>query len=430
MALFRPRIVSGFLAKEWLQGNPLQKKGGHPPRLGIAAAAIFPGSMKPLNVLTLSTGLILAVPFAAAQSEYTTGGQPSALEEEIRWLTNRARHDTASENTARGTDYTDVAASTGPLAPHEGLTLATRRHSEDMARNNSFQHDTVPGSAYYDPVTQPKPWDRMKAEGYAWTRAGENIAAGYSSAAAAYLGWWNSTGHRRNLCNPDFREIGNGYFYWQNSQYRRYYTMNLGTAGSAHFFTGTLFHDTNADGAYSENEGLAELGVSIRVNGVSHTHHAVSSGAGSFAIPIQSIPGGATVEVWLANHTLTAVSLSIPRDYHTLATVTLAPGAEQPVGSFFKPSGTRNFGFRDLTPPLPAVHTPTLLLTRTESAFELRWPSRAGLLYLPQVTSDLGTWVDLATEPQPGTGIDLAWTDSIRATPAGPRFYRVVVVTP
>jgi uncharacterized protein YkwD len=384
-------------------------------------------SMKPLSVLTLAIGLALTAPSLIAQTEYGADGQPSALEEEIRWLTNRARHDTASENAVRGTSYTDVPASTGPLAPHHGITLAARRHSEDMARNNTFQHDTVPGSAYYDPVTQPKSWDRMQAEGYDYTRAGENIAAGYSSAAAAYAGWWNSTGHRLNLCNAAFREIGNGFFFWQDSTYRRYYTMNLGTAGSTHFFTGTLFHDANHNGVYNQNEGESDVRVSLRIHGVPHSHSDLSTDVGSFAIPIQSIASGNTVEVLLANTTDSTTSLSIPRDFHTLETVTLAPGEERPVGSFVKASGTRNVGFRDLTPPIPSLPTPTLVLTRIYAGVELHWASQTGVRYQPQASSDLVTWLNLATEPQPGTGTDMSWSDPLPPSPAAFRFYRLAV---
>src|SRR5262245_25124152 len=113
---------------------------------------------------------------ALGQTQYTKDGEPSGIEEEIRWRLNRGRFDSASENRARGTSYSDVPASSGPLAPNQSLTLAARHHSEDMARNNDFQHETVPGSAYYDPITQSQPWDRMEAEGYAWNQAAENIA--------------------------------------------------------------------------------------------------------------------------------------------------------------------------------------------------------------------------------------------------------------
>jgi uncharacterized protein YkwD len=142
---------------------------------------------------SILVGLCLgAVPTLFAQTEYTTDGEPTPLEEEIRWLVNRGRFDTSRENTLRATAYTDVPDTSPPLALHHAITLACRHHSEDMARNNKFQHATIPGSAYYDPVTQPDPWDRMKAEGYNWNSAAENIAAGYGSAEAAYVGWWHS----------------------------------------------------------------------------------------------------------------------------------------------------------------------------------------------------------------------------------------------
>ncbi len=74
---------------------------------------------------------------ALGQTEYTKDGEPSGIEEEIRWRVNRGRFDSASENLARGTAYSDVPASSGPLAPNQSLTLAARHHSEDMAECHS-----------------------------------------------------------------------------------------------------------------------------------------------------------------------------------------------------------------------------------------------------------------------------------------------------
>src|SRR5689334_22931761 len=98
---------------------------------------------------------------AMAQTQYTGDGTPTGLEEEIRWRVNRGRFDSASENVTRGTAYTDIPATAAPLAPNQSLTLAARHQSEDMARQNVFQHATVTNSAYYNPITQPTPWDRM-----------------------------------------------------------------------------------------------------------------------------------------------------------------------------------------------------------------------------------------------------------------------------
>ena len=324
-------------------------------------------------VLFLLTGLSGPLGFAAAPAQYIADGLPTGLEEEIRWRVNRGRFDTASENQTRGTAYADVPASAGPLAPNQSLALAARHHSEDMAKKNVFQHETVPGSAYYNPVSQPEPWDRMQAEGYSWNNAGENIAAGYSGAEAAYVGWWNSTGHRVNMYNSALREIGDGYYYWSSSSYGRYYTMDLGSSGSTCFFTDTLFRDANSNGIYDQAEAIAGVSITLLVGGVPHSYFDLSSAVGSFAIPIQSIATAAPVQVVLSNTTTASVTLNIPRDYGNYTTVALAPGGSRAFGVFTKPSGARNVGFRNVTPALLPIAAPRLALShlRHEYAFGL-----------------------------------------------------------
>jgi hypothetical protein len=356
------------------------------------------------------------------QTDYTADGEPSPLEEEIRWLVNRGRFDSARENEVRSTAYTDVPATAPPLAPHYAITLSARHHSEDMARNNRFQHATVPGSAYYDPVTQPDPWDRMSAEGYNWNGAAENIAAGYASAGAAYAGWWDSGGHRRNMFNASHREIGNGYFNWSSSDYRRYYTMNLGRSGNTHFFTDTLFHDADGDGAYDQNEGRANIRVLLRVGNSTHGHSDTSADAGSFAIPIQSIPDGADVRVFLVNTTSSLISVTVPRDYDTYANLALDPGEELWIGSFAQPTTAGNVGFRNLLPPTPTINPPELVLLHEPSLIRLRWSSQPNAQYQVQWTDNWIEWTPLTPNPLPGTGGDLEITDA----PSTPRFYRLL----
>ena len=345
--------------------------------------------MKRVFVLILTIGASGGVWPLVAQTEYTTDGTPTGLEEEIRWRVNRGRFDTASENRARATAYTDVSASTGPLAPHQGLTLAARHHSEDMAKKNLFQHATVPGSAYYNATTQPNPWDRMRAEGYSYNYAGENIAAGYSGAEAAYVGWWNSTGHRQNMYNAALREIGNGYYYWGSSTYGRYYTMDLGSYGSTRFLTDTLFHDANGNATYDQGEGVSGVRISLLVAGTAHSSFDISAAVGSFALSIQSIAAGAAVQVVLSNTTSSQVTLSIPRNYQTFTVVTLAARQSRTFGTYTQPAEIRNVGLRDVVPAAPPVVAPPLLLSRSGPDFLLRWLSETNLEYLPQRSTNL-----------------------------------------
>ncbi|HEY1178313.1 MAG TPA: CAP domain-containing protein [Phytomonospora sp.] len=91
-------------------------------------------------------------------------------------------------------------AGCGAVKVNGELTDAAVGHSEDMARNDYFDHNSQDGRT---------PWDRAREAGYD-NAIGENIAAGYTSAAAVIEGWMNSEGHRANLLNCDARAIGLG----------------------------------------------------------------------------------------------------------------------------------------------------------------------------------------------------------------------------
>ena len=45
---------------------------------------------------------------------------------------------------------------------------------------------------------------------------GENIAAGYITPKDVVTGWMNSAGHRANILNPNFEELGVGYIHVDN----------------------------------------------------------------------------------------------------------------------------------------------------------------------------------------------------------------------
>jgi hypothetical protein len=360
-----------------------------------------------------------------AQTEYTADGSPTPLEEEIRWLMNRGRFNSVAENSTRGTSYTDIPTKAPPLAVHHALTLACRHHSEDMSRNNVFQHGTVPDSGYYSAAIQSQFWDRMTAEGYVWNRAAENIAAGYGSAESAYIGWWNSTGHRLNMYQAALREVGNGYFYFAGSSYGGYYTMDLGSSGDIHFFTDTLFRDINSNGKYDQGEAVAGIRIELRINGTAHTWFDVSSNAGSFVIPIQTITDGATVQVVLRNSGTTTTTLSIPRDYGSNAVVTVPGGQEIVVGSFKQPTGTSNVGFRNLTPLAPPVAVPILFSLAAPGGFTLRWSSETGVLYRAQWSTNLNTWTDLSVPEVAGTGTEISVIDAQALSGVPLRLYRL-----
>ena len=70
------------------------------------------------------------------------------------------------------------------------------------------------------------PWDRMEFAGYNWSAAGENIAGGQNSPAAVVNAWMNSDGHCANIMNPNFEDIGVGYY--PGGDYGHYWTQVFG----------------------------------------------------------------------------------------------------------------------------------------------------------------------------------------------------------
>ena len=101
------------------------------------------------------------------------------------------------------------------------LTQVAQEHSQDMADQNYFDHTGLDGRS---------PFQRMTDAGYRYSTAGENIAAGYGTPAAVVTGWMNSSGHRANILNCSFREIGVGYVVSASSQYKTYWTQAFGTS--------------------------------------------------------------------------------------------------------------------------------------------------------------------------------------------------------
>ncbi|MFF9912427.1 CAP domain-containing protein [Streptomyces sp. NPDC013457] len=92
-------------------------------------------------------------------------------------------------------------AGCGPLSANATLTRAAQGHSDDMAARDYFDHTNPDGDG---------PGERVTAAGYPWSTYGENIAMGQSTPEQVMNSWMNSPGHRANILNCDFKEIGIG----------------------------------------------------------------------------------------------------------------------------------------------------------------------------------------------------------------------------
>jgi uncharacterized membrane protein required for colicin V production len=93
-----------------------------------------------------------------------------------------------------------AAAGLAALVWDERLVPVARAHSEEMFRQKYFSH-TSP--------TAGSPFDRLKAAGITYTRAGETLAYA-QSVTIAHRGLMESQGHRENILRPEFTRIGIG----------------------------------------------------------------------------------------------------------------------------------------------------------------------------------------------------------------------------
>jgi uncharacterized protein YkwD len=85
-----------------------------------------------------------------------------------------------------------------PLKPNPKLFAAARAHSENMAKQSKLDHV----------LDEKSPADRVKAAGYAFRMVGENVEHNAPTPAEAVKDWMNSPGHKANILNKDFTEIG------------------------------------------------------------------------------------------------------------------------------------------------------------------------------------------------------------------------------
>ena len=120
-----------------------------------------------------------------SKNEQVSAGQSSMTSQVVN-LVN-------SERTAQGLTA---------LQKDSRLAAVAQQKAEDMAKNQYFSHTSPTyGSAF----------DMLKAAGYSYKTAGENIAMGQKSAASVMDGWMHSSGHRANILHTSYEKIGVGY---------------------------------------------------------------------------------------------------------------------------------------------------------------------------------------------------------------------------
>lgn len=87
-----------------------------------------------------------------------------------------------------------------PLKINSELVKVARLKAKDMIENNYFDHQSP---------TYGSPFDMMNQFNISYRTAGENLA-GHQTVEGAHNGLMNSPGHRANILNESFTEVGIG----------------------------------------------------------------------------------------------------------------------------------------------------------------------------------------------------------------------------
>jgi uncharacterized protein YkwD len=110
-----------------------------------------------------------------------------------------------------------------PLRWSTRLQQAAAAHSQDMATHNFFNHKSATNG-----TTMP---ERLRAVGYRYQSAGENIGAGPATVAQVVDMWVASPGHCVILMTANFAELGASCKNNSHSYYKTYWTLKAATPG-------------------------------------------------------------------------------------------------------------------------------------------------------------------------------------------------------
>jgi uncharacterized protein YkwD len=99
------------------------------------------------------------------------------------------------------TNQSRAANNLPALTTNAKLVAAAQAKANDMMAKQYFSHVTPDNR---------QPWDFISAQGYSYQGAGENLGVGFFQAEGLEDAWMDSPGHRANILNSSFKEIGVG----------------------------------------------------------------------------------------------------------------------------------------------------------------------------------------------------------------------------
>ena len=259
--------------------------------------------------------------------------QPSDYEQYMLELVNRARSNPNAEAALYSLTDLNQGLSPGtitsdpkqPLAFNLFLIDSAREHSQWMGDTNTFSHTGEGGS---------NAGQRMSAAGYNFTGSwgwGENIALQSTKGtpnvsqfiAEEHQNLFLSDGHRKNILNGSFREIGIGVIEDTFNNYNAVITtQNFAYSGSSVFLTGVAFDDLVIDDYfYTIGEGISGIEVKATRQSDNQIFTTNTMDAGGYQIALST--GNYNIEFFqngakIGNtHTVTINSQNVKLDLDT-----------------------------------------------------------------------------------------------------------------
>jgi hypothetical protein len=172
--VFSPLVVFGrHLHDHFI---PHARNNYHPHILGDRALALFSAALVCVKIFSIA--LLVYGPVLPAFSSAITP-------DNIIVLTNDSRQ----------------SFNLKALAESSILDKAAQAKADDMLAKGYFAHTTPDGKT---------PWDFITGAGYNYMMAGENLAVNFTEAENVETAWMNSPGHRANILNKNFEDIGIG----------------------------------------------------------------------------------------------------------------------------------------------------------------------------------------------------------------------------
>jgi hypothetical protein len=177
-----------------------------------------------------------------------------------------------------------------PLAPHQILIDIAGNHSADMLARDYFSHYTPEGDS---------PSDRAEAAGYNGS-VGENVAWGGSTGSInqvqqvydRHRSLFESPGHRQNMLNDQYREIGTGVRYgvfrFNGVNYNAaMVTEDFAWRSGNAFITGVAYNDGQVDNNfYDVGEGAGGVAI-VATNVSSGDRYSISTGtSGGYSLQV------------------------------------------------------------------------------------------------------------------------------------------------